>query len=128
MSRINYPVMSPNHDTVEVNGSFAPQAAGNPITIFGGAEFAVVRNGTAGEWKLTFTEAFAQLLDAQMTIQMAAATDLTPQIATFTAATPGVAATLLLRALAAATPTDIAANANNRVHFKITFRTTTFQV
>lgn len=128
MSKTNQPMSTPHHDVVKVMGSFAPAAAGNPTAVFGSAEFTVVRNGTAGEWKITFVEPYAQLLGENATIRMAAATDLKPQFATFTPATTGVPASILLRALAVATPTDIAANANNRVSFEMNFRTTTYQV
>lgn len=128
MSKITYPVASPHHDIVTVKGTFFPAGAGNPTGVLGSAEYTVVRNGSAGEWKITFTEAYAQKLAESASIGMAAATDLKPQFSTFTPATPGVAATILLRALAVATPTDIAANAQNRVSFSIDFRLTSFQV
>lgn len=102
---------------------FFPAGTGNPTTtaqdIKGVAS--IVRNGTAGEWLVTMKTPFKRLLSAQATIQMASATDLTPQIATVANLGTTSAVTIIVRALAGATPTDIAANANNSVMLSLFF-------
>ena len=102
---------------------FFPAGTSNPTTtaqdIKGVAS--IVRNGTAGEWLITMRTPFKRLLSAQATIQMASATDLTPQIATISNVGTTSAVTILVRALAGATPTDIAANANNSVMVSLFF-------
>jgi len=98
-----------------LNIRFFPAGASNPTTtaqdIKGVAS--IVRNGTAGEWLITLQDSYKRLLSAQATIQMATAMDLVPQIATVSNLGTTSAVTLLVRANAVATPTDIAANANH---------------
>ncbi len=81
----------------------------------------IVRNGTAGEWLITLQDSYKRLLSAQATIQMATATDLVPQFATIANVGTATPVTLLLRANAAAVPTDIAAGANNSISVTLIF-------
>ena len=106
-----------------LNIRFFPAGASNPTTsaqdIKGVAS--IVRNGTAGVWLITLQDSYKRLLSAQATIQMSTATDLVPQIgdvANLGTATP---VTLIVRANAVATPTDIAANANNSISLSLIF-------
>jgi hypothetical protein len=102
---------------------FFPQGASNPTTtaqdIKGVAS--IVRNGGAGEWLITLQDTYKRLLSAQATIQMVSATDLVPQVATVANVGTTSAVTVIVRALAGATPTDIAANANNSVMLSLFF-------
>jgi hypothetical protein len=106
-----------------LNIRFFPAGTGNPTTtaqdIKGVAS--IVRNGTAGEWLITLQDSYKRLLSAQATIQMASATDLVPQFAAIANVGTTSPVTLLLRANAGATPTDIAANANNSVSVTLLF-------
>ncbi len=106
-----------------LNFRFFPAGASNPTTtaqdIKGVASIA--RNGTAGEWLITLQDSYKRLLSAQATIQMATATDLVPQFATIANVGTTTPVTLLLRANAAATPTDIAAGANNSISVTLIF-------
>jgi hypothetical protein len=115
------PVRSEGVERVLVSAKFRPQGAGVPIQDSGVGSLTVVRNGSAGEYLITFAENYGLLVSAQATIQMAAATDVVPQFATYSA----TARTIILRALAAAVPTDIAANANNSISVAFEFTTTT---
>jgi hypothetical protein len=72
-----------------------------------------VARTSAGLFTLTFDAKYNDLVDANATCQMAAATDIKAQIGTYTAASK----TLTIRTIAVATETDVAANANNRVNF-----------
>src|SRR6187549_2538530 len=106
-----------------LNIRFFPAGTSNPTTtaqdIKGVAS--IVRNGTAGEWLITLQDSYKRLLSAQATIQMATATDLVPQIATVSNLGTTSPVTLIVRANAVATPTDIAANANNSISLSLIF-------
>ncbi len=105
------------------NIRFFPAGTGNPTTtaqdIKGVAS--IVRNGTAGVWLITMQDSFKRLLSAQATIQMSTATDLVPQIGDMSNLGTTTPVTLIVRANAAATPTDIAANANNSISLTLIF-------
>jgi hypothetical protein len=112
----------------ELNVVFYPQGTSNTAytvaagTMVGGKGVAsVVRNGSAGEWLITLQDSYKRLLKRGGSIQMAAATDLSLQFATIANVGTTSAPTILVRALAGATPTDIAANANNSISISLTF-------
>lgn len=103
--------------------TFFPAGTGNPTTtardIKGVAS--IVRNGTAGEWLITLQDTYKRLVSKTGSIQMAASTDLTFQFATIANVGTTTAPTILVRALAVATPTDIAADANNSISVSLVF-------
>ena len=100
------------------NGSSAVAATGNR----GRGLYSVSRTG-AGLFTLTFTDDFVALVAATATVQFTTdATDIYVQLGDFTAGTATARPTLKLRTMTATTPTDIAANANNRIFLKLTFR------
>lgn len=112
----------------QLNLTFYPQGTSNTAytvaagTLVGGKGVAsVARNATAGEWLITLQDTYARLLSKYGSIQMASATDLTLQFATIANVGTASAPTILVRALAGATPTDIAADANNSVSVTLTF-------
>lgn len=106
-----------------LNIRFFPDTANNPTYSAQDTKgvASIVRNGTAGEWLITLSDAYNRLLSAQATIQMATATDLVPQIATVANLATATPVTILVRANAVATPTDIAANANNSISLSLVF-------
>lgn len=113
---LNFPIKSPNKDTVEIVGSFAPDTANPPTTLYGKG-FTVARS-SQGVYTLTFDRVYPKLISAIATIQLASATARFAQIGTYTAA----AGTLVISNLdATGTAQDIAANANNRVNFRAVF-------
>lgn len=112
----------------QIHLTFFPQGTSNTAytvaagTLVGGKGVAsVLRNSSAGEWLITLQDTYARLLSKTGSIQMASATDLTLQFATIANVGSASAPTILVRALAGATPTDIAANANNSVSVVLTF-------
>lgn len=106
-------VKTPEFGTLMIAGSFAPAGTG-AVTAVRGSGFSVARTGV-GEYTITLDEQVNEIVAANATLQMNAATDLNAQFMTYTAASR----TFILNALAGATPTEIAANANNRVSFCI---------
>ncbi len=112
----------------EINLTFYPQGTSNTAytvaagTLVGGKGVAsVARNSTAGEWLITLADPYKRLLSRYGSVQMATATDLHLQFATIANLGTTSAVTVLVRALAGATPTDIAANSNNSVSVTLTF-------
>lgn len=105
-----------------INLRFFPAGAGVPTYSAQDTKgvASIVRNN-AGEYLITLTDAYNRLISAQATIQMASATDLVPQFATISNLGTATPTTLLLRANAVATPTDIAANANNSISATLIF-------
>lgn len=106
-----------------VSMTFFPQGTSNPTFTASACKgvATIVRNGGAGEWLITLQDTHKRLLSKWGSIQMASATDLTFQFATIANVGTTSAVTVLVRALAGATPTDIAANANNSVSVTLLF-------
>lgn len=105
-------------EAVGIMGSFAPNGSSAiSSTTSQGLGWTVAYTST-GLYSVTFSDKFAAFLAATATIQMATAADVVAQIGTWTASTK----VLQIRSLAAAVVTDIAADANNRIHFVAWFR------
>lgn len=101
---------------VHLTGSFLPNntsAVDNDSNT--GRGFTVARTN-AGIFTITLTDAYAKLISAHATIAMSSVTDIVPQ---WGAIDVSSAKTLVLNTLVAATATDIAANAANRVYFTL---------
>jgi len=99
-----------------ISGSFAPAGTGAPTAVRGSG-FTVARSGV-GAYTITLDRVYLQLVAVNATVQLASVADLNMQVGAVDLA----AKTIALSALAGATPTEIAANANNRVHFSIQVR------
>jgi hypothetical protein len=111
-------------DYVDLDCSFAPNGSSAVAATSnrGRGLYSVSRTG-AGLFTLTFTDDFQALVAASISVSITGdATDLHPQIGDFTAGTSSARPTLKVRLMTATTPTDLAANANNRVFLKLTFR------
>jgi hypothetical protein len=102
-------VMSRSREVVLICGSFAPAGDG----------WAATRSGV-GVFTITFEHNWQDLIAAIGTVQLSTAADMDAQVGDYTAASR----TLVLRTVAGATETDIAADANNRVHFVVAFKKT----
>jgi hypothetical protein len=101
---------------------FFPVAAANPTYSAQDTKgVASIVLTTTGVWTITLQDSYKRLLSAQATIQMASATDLVPQFGTVSNLGTATPVTVVLRANAAATPTDIAANANNSISVTLIF-------
>jgi hypothetical protein len=111
-------VMSRSREVVLICGSFAPAGTGT-ITGAKGDGWAATRSGV-GVFTITFEHNWQDLIAAIGTVQLSTAADMDAQVGDYTAASR----TLVLRTVAGATETDIAADANNRVHFVVAFKKT----
>jgi hypothetical protein len=102
-------------------GSFAPAATGAP-TALSGTGWTVART-SAGLFTITFAEKYPEMIKATATLQLATKDDKVTQIGTY----DGSAGTLQIRVwdFSGADVADVAADANNRVNFSVTFRNTT---
>lgn len=95
--------------------SWAPNgsSAVDQTTIKGRGVTSVTRN-SAGAFTVLLQDVYPTLLAAVATAQLATAADIVAQVGTSTLAANGKSIVVTL--LAAATATDVAANANNRVN------------
>ena len=123
-TEILYEKLAHGRDYVDLDMSFAPNgsSAVAASSIRGKGVFSVARTA-AGLFTVTFTSDYAALVSGRITVQITGdATDLCPQLGDFTAGTSSARPTLKCRLMTATTPTDLAADANNRVHLMLTFR------
>lgn len=99
--------------------SFAPNGSSAiDQTSIKGRGVASVARSAQGVFLITLADAYLALHSAQATIAMSAATDLVPQWGAIDVTT-STGGTLVLNTNAGATPTDIAANAANRVYITL---------
>lgn len=116
------PLRSLVREMVPIVGSFAPNGASAlDATSRKGLGYTVARS-SAGLFKITLTDKYADIVSAVASLQAPAAIDLVPQIGLIVASTPTVAASVEVRLLVAAVATDQTANANARVNFTIWVR------
>jgi hypothetical protein len=115
-SRTTNPVRALTRELILVVGSFAPAGTGAPTTVQGKG-FTVSRTGV-GTFLLTLADKYAALVAATGTLQLLAAANSDVQFGAYDAS----AKTLVVRTMTAGAAADIAADANNRVHFDLTFR------
>lgn len=120
-SRSFFPVKSLGRELVNAVGSFAPAGTG-AVTAVKGKGFTVARTGV-GTFLVTFADKYAALVAANATLQLASAANSVMQVGTFDAS----AKTLVLRILTAGAAADVAADANNRVSFVVTFRNSSIE-
>lgn len=101
-----------------IAGSFAPAGAGAPTAQLG-TGFSVTRTA-AGTFQVALTDSWPKLNSARVTLQLNAADKLAAQVG----AVDLVAKTAVIRVVDSSTgvATDVAANANNRVHFEFWFK------
>lgn len=105
-----------------LNIRFFPAGAGAPTYSAQDTKgVASIARSAAGVWLITLKSPYKRLLSAQATIQMSAATDLVPQIGAVSNLATTSAVTVVVRANAVATPTDIAADANNSISLTLIF-------
>lgn len=108
-----------------IHGSFAPNG-GSAIdnTQNKGRGFTVARTG-AGQYTISLDDIWVDYHSFTHSVQLNAVADIKmQQTGAITQGTASTKTTLVLSALAVATPTDIAANANNRVHFNLWVKNT----
>lgn len=129
------PMWTRGKGVVTLQGMFYPQGTGTPLfgstAVKASASATKDASSSSGGWSVARTGVGAflltlkdpnirEILDVQFQIGMASATDLKPQIGAITLSA-GVA-TIAVSLLAVATPTEVAANADNRVSFSVKVR------
>lgn len=121
-SRILYYVFSIFKKDTRIPFAFRPQGASAPIVdgTFNPAIKSIARTG-AGAFLVTFTDSWPRLIAFLPGVRLAAVADITVQAGTYTPATQTAPATLVITTLTAATPTDVAANANNVISCEAIF-------
>lgn len=109
-------------ENVVVSGSFAPDTANAPTDVRG-VGFSVARTST-GLFTITFDSKYYQVNSATAALQLATGDDKVAQIGAYTAPTATASGTLQIRVwdISGAAVADVAANANNRVNFSVTFQ------
>lgn len=113
-----FPMRSYNPEAVRFSGSFAPNgsSAVSQDSIKGRGVKSVTRDG-AGLFTIKSEANYQDLISHNLSVQLAAATDLKAQLVSKTLDASG-GATFQIRLVAVATETDMSANANNRVSFE----------
>jgi uncharacterized membrane protein (DUF4010 family) len=112
-----FPQRSRNQDQIEIAGSFAPNAAGAvDNTVNEGIGFQVARTGV-GQFTITFKEKFIGLIAFLAMLQLNALADSDVQLGAYSQANK----TVIINVKTAGVAADIAANANNRIHFVAKF-------
>jgi hypothetical protein len=101
-----------------IAGSFAPAGAGAP-TDQNGSGFSVTRTG-AGTFQVKLTDTWPKLNSGKASLQLHTADKLAAQLGDVDL----VAKTAVIRVVDSSTgvATDVAANANNRIHFEFWFK------
>ena len=101
---------------------FFPAGAGAPTYSAQDTKgVATITRAAAGRFLITLQDTYKRLISASATVQMAAATDLVAQIGTVANVGTTSAVTVIVRLNAAATETDMAADANNSVSVSLDF-------
>lgn len=75
----SYPIKAINLDTVVLAGSFSIAASGGAATVVSGREYTVAKSAT-GEYTITLSQRWNQLVGANFTIQAATPVDIVAQI------------------------------------------------
>jgi len=104
-----------------IAGSFLPNGASAIVADPLWLGYSVARSGV-GSYTITLTDSYVALISLSCSLQLNAVADLKLQWGAIDVVT---AKTLVLNALAVATPTEIASNANNRIYFTLFLRNTT---
>ncbi len=121
-NRLLFVPKTPNHEMVWVAGSFAPNGSSAlDATKVKGKGFTVAYTST-GVYTVTFLDAWYALVVALTQVQLHSAADTQIQVGDYTAASGSTKGTLVLTALTGGSAADIAANAQNRIHFAIGFQ------
>lgn len=121
MSLDAFPANTNNPESRRVSGSYAPNGSSEVVasTILGRNIKSVTRT-SAGLHKVKLHDNYDKLKSWNLNVQLAAATDLKPQLAAVDLQAQG-GAELSIRLVAVGTATDMSANAANRVSFDFEF-------
>jgi hypothetical protein len=106
----------------QVSGTFFPAGTSDPtFTATACRGVATIARSAQGTWLVTLQDTYKRLLSKGGSIQMTTATDLVFQFGDISNVGTVTPVTVVIRANAVATATDIAANANNSVSFTLLF-------
>lgn len=107
---------------VSVDLTFFPAGGADPTWDPAQARgVASVARSTNGTWLITLQDTWKRLVSKHASVQMSAATNLLAQFGDISNVGTSNPVTVVVRAQAGATPTDIAANANNSVSVSLLF-------
>lgn len=122
-NRIWKPVETPRHGVRKVICRFFPAGTGAVTGTVGSGIKSVSRTGV-GTFAVTFEDKWktAQLVGFTPGVQHTTAVDLKAQLGDFTDGTAAVDASAVVRLVAVAAATDMAANANNSVSVEFSFQ------
>ncbi len=115
------PIRTINKDLIIIAGSFAPNGSSAISAASKKGRGWTVAYTSTGLYTITFGNVFPHLISFVPGLQHPTAVDLTIQAGVYTAASK----TITVTTLAVATPTDVAADANARIHFIAIFANTT---
>lgn len=115
-------IKSKTRGCVEVQGSFAPAGTG-AVTTVNGTGFTVARTDV-GEFTITLNESYNELVACTAGLMLATPGDQVLQFGAFSSANK----TLVLNVwdISGGALADIAADADNRIHFRLTLKRTQF--
>lgn len=120
-SRVFRNVQALNPELKIVTGSFTTNGSSDPDSDNNtGKGWSVARTGT-GELTVTLEDTYPALLSGNCSLGLNAAGDSQVQFGAIDVVT---AKTIVIRTITAGSAADIAANANNRVHFTLCLRNT----
>lgn len=109
---------------VLIKGSFAPNGVSDPSSAsFKGGHIKTCVRSAQGRWTVTLRDKGIRDIEAELvSVRLAAAADTVVQFGTFTNVGAAGDVSFIIRAVAVATETDIAADANNRISFVLVAR------
>jgi hypothetical protein len=122
-NRIWKEVQTPKHGVRKVGCKFFPAGTGAITGLIGYGIKSVARTGV-GTLEITFEDKWqaSQMVGFSPGVQHTTAVDLKAQLGDFTNGSSSVDAKVVLRLVAVATATDMAANANSSVSCEFTFQ------
>lgn len=121
-NRTFYPMRGTRTETVHLGGNFDTNGASNPASSSTG-RFTVARTGT-GTYTVTLADTYFDLIAANVSAQCNTAGGFQVE---FGAIDENVAKTVVIRTLVSGAAADVAANANNRVHFNLFLKNSSSQ-
>jgi hypothetical protein len=108
-----------DRDVVQIKGSFAPNGSSAISAASNDGMGWTVAYTSTGLFTITLDTAFVSLVSGQCSLQLATAAD---QVVQFGVIDVVTAKTVQIRSLTAGSLADVAANANNRIHFSLELR------
>lgn len=105
-----------------IRGRFFPQGTSDPtVPAASNRGVATITRTGVGVFLITLSDAYRRLISATATVQKSTAADLVPQFGDISNLGTATPVTAVLRLNAVATPTDLAADANNSVFYELEF-------